>query len=79
MAILDGVLHTASLSHSHTFECRLLNTNYLNLNGARSVESIEGAMHVITNTSQFEGWRRVEDGDVLIVVVTVGLFLLLLG
>jgi len=40
----------------------------LPLNGARGVESIEGAMHVITNTSQFEGWRRVEDGEVDVVV-----------
>ena len=51
----------------------MLNSNYLNLNGGRAADNIDHATHIITNTSQFEGWRRVEDGEVDAAVVTVRL------
>ncbi|KIM92169.1 hypothetical protein PILCRDRAFT_113796 [Piloderma croceum F 1598] len=51
-------------------ECRILNTNYLNLNGGRAADRIDHAIHIITNMSQFEGWRKVEDGAVDAAVTT---------
>jgi hypothetical protein len=74
MPIFDGVRHwlTESLPHDR----KVLNSNYLNLNGGEKADSIDHATHIITNTSQFEGWRRVEDGEINAVVVTVRLITL---
>jgi hypothetical protein len=60
MPIFNGVRYW--LAESLPDECRILNTNYLNLNGGRAVDRIDHAIHIIINTSQFEGWRMVEDG-----------------
>jgi hypothetical protein len=54
MPIFDGAILAGSI----------LNTNYLNLIGGRAADRIDHAIHIITNMSQFEGWRKVEDGAV---------------
>jgi hypothetical protein len=40
--------------------CRILHTNYLNLNGGRAADRIDHATQIIINTSQFDGWRKVD-------------------
>ena len=69
MPIFDQVQYWLAESLPH--DRRVLNSNYLNLNGGQAADSIDHATHIITNTSQFEGWRKVEDGDIDAVVVTV--------
>jgi hypothetical protein len=73
MGIFDGVHY--HLAESLPSGRRLLIARYLDLNGGQQSESggLEGATHVITNTSQFEGWRKVEDGTVDVAVITVRL------
>ncbi|KIM79910.1 hypothetical protein PILCRDRAFT_548097 [Piloderma croceum F 1598] len=60
MPIFDGAILAGSI----------LNTNYLNLIGGRAADRIDHAIHIITNMSQFEGWRKVEDGAVDAAVTT---------
>ncbi len=60
MPIFNGVRYL--LAESLPDECRILNTNSLNLNGGRAADRIDHAIHIIINTSQFEGRRMVEDG-----------------
>lgn len=71
MPIFDGVLYW--LSESLSQDRRTLNSNYLDINGGIAADSINAATHVITNTSQFEGWKRVEEGELTVSVVTVRL------
>ena len=59
------------LAESLPHDRRVLNSNYLN--GGEAADSIDHATHIITNTNQFEGWRKVEDGNIDAVVVTVRL------
>ena len=69
MPIFDNVHYW--LSESLPSDRRVLNSSYLSLNGARPAPRLDQATHVVTNTHQFEGWRRVEEGEVDVYVVTV--------
>lgn len=69
MAVFDDVRYW--LSESLPPERQDIQRNYLDSNGAQAVDSIEDATHIITNSEQFEGWKRVEDGDINAAVVTV--------
>lgn len=44
---------------------------YFTNNGAEAADGIGDATHVVTNTPQFEGWKRVEDKEIDVHVVTV--------
>lgn len=69
MAIFDDVVYW--LPESLPQQRRSLNENYLNLNGATPADSIESATHIITNSYHFEGWKKVEEGSIKPVVITV--------
>lgn len=69
MAVFDGVRYW--LAESLPPERRALNSNYLDLNGGEPADNIDAATHIITNTFQFQGWKRVDDGEINAAVVTV--------
>ena len=77
MPIFNGVQYW--IAESLPYDRKVLNSNYLDLNGGGIADSIDHATHIITNTSQFEGWRKVEDGEIDAVVVTVRLITLYAG
>lgn len=72
MAVFDGVRYW--LAESLPPDRRALNSNYLNLNGGEPADNIDAATHIITNTYQFQGWKRLDDGELDAAVVTVRLY-----
>lgn len=72
MAVFDSIRYW--LSDSIPQERKDTLTGYFINNGAEIADGIGDATHVVTNTPQFEGWKRIEDKEIDVHVVTVSYF-----
>lgn len=77
MAVFDNIRYW--LSDSIPQERKDALTSYLTNNGAEGADGVGDATHIVTNTPQFEGWKRVEENEIDVHVTTVSKSTLLLS